>query len=213
MRKTFKKIVLILLCLALLVGVYALVVDLVIKNSFDDRVLSVEDAAKLNDIDCIVVLGCKVRADGSPSDMLADRVSVGVDLFKNGVSDVLFMSGDHQNDNYNEVGTMSRLAKARGVPVANIEIDGMGLSTYESMWRLKKVYGYDRVVIVTQEFHLNRALYIADSFGIDAYGVTSDLHYYGNMFKNDIREIIARNKDFLYCIAKPLPTSQERADK
>jgi len=212
MKKPVKIALIAIACLIVAVGIYALTVDLVVKNSVKDRMITPDEAVRLKDIDCIIVLGCKVRADGSPSDMLRDRVAVGSDLWLSGTSETILMSGDHRTDDYNEIAVMCRLAEEAGVPTEHIETDGMGLSTYESLWRLKNVYGYESCIIVTQEFHLYRSLYIAEKLGIDAYGVPADLHRYGVMILNNLREILARNKDFIYCIRMPVPTSTEKAD-
>jgi vancomycin permeability regulator SanA len=84
-------------------------------------------------------------------------------------------------------------------------MDHAGFSTYESIYRAKEIFGAERVVIVTQRYHLHRALHIAEKFGIEAYGVAADLHTYYGQTSRDLREIIARNKDFLYTIIKPKP--------
>ena len=115
------------------------------------------------------------------------------------------MTGDSRDRYYDETGVMSRLAAENGVPKENIVTDRYGLSTYDSIFRAAKVYGYKKIIIVTQEYHLTRALYIAKQFGIEAYGVASDAREYEGQFNRDVREIAARSKDFLYCILKPEP--------
>ena len=85
-------------------------------------------------------------------------------------------------------------------------MDHAGFSTYESIFRAKEIFGADKVVIVTQEYHLYRALHIADALGVEAYGVSADLNAYGGQTMRDLREILARNKDFLSGIFKPNPT-------
>ena len=85
-------------------------------------------------------------------------------------------------------------------------MDHAGFSTYESMYRAKEVFEAKKVVIVTQKYHLHRALYVAEKLGIDAYGVSSDPRTYRGQFVREIREILARDKDFFKCIVKPEPT-------
>ena len=85
-------------------------------------------------------------------------------------------------------------------------MDHAGFSTYESIYRAKEIFGAKKILIVTQEYHLYRALYIARCFGIDAYGVSSDLDNYYGQFHRDVREILARVKDFGLCILKVKPT-------
>ena len=143
--------------------------------------------------DCILVLGAGVRADGSPSDMLRDRVTVAVELYKaTGVP--LLMSGDHTG-NYNEVGVMKALAVEMGVPSEDVFLDHEGYSTYESLYRATKVFGARSVLIVTQEYHLHRALYISRELGMDAEGVSADLRPYIKQKQYSLREHLARFKD------------------
>ncbi len=184
-------------------GAFALTNGIVVAST-NGKIISEERAANLKDVDCILVLGCRVYSN-EPSVMLCDRVMQGVELYKLGASDTLFMSGDSRDRYYDETGTMSRLAQENGVPKENIVTDRYGLSTYESMYRAAKLYGYKKVIIVTQKYHLYRALYIAKQFGIEAYGVASDPREYGGQFNRDVREIAARSKDFAYCIFKPKP--------
>lgn len=177
-----------------------------VKSVTKPRILSVEQAKQLEDVDCIIVLGCQVREDGSLSDMLHDRLWRSVQLYEEGVSDRLLMSGDHGREDYNEVGAMKQYAINRGVPSEAVFMDHAGFSTYETMYRAKEVFKARKVVIVTQGYHLYRALYIAEKLGLEAYGVASDLQSYVGQSKRDVREVAARCKDFVKCIFKPEPT-------
>ncbi len=190
--------------LGILVGGAFAVTNGIVVVTGNGKIVSPERAAKLNNVDCILVLGCRVYSN-EPSVMLRDRVMQGVELYELGASDTLFMTGDSRDRYYDETGTMSRLATENGVPQENIVTDRYGLSTYDSIYRAAKVYGYKKIIIVTQEYHLYRALYIAKQFGIEAYGVASDTREYKGQLNRDIREIAARSKDFLYCILKPEP--------
>jgi vancomycin permeability regulator SanA len=165
-----------------------------------------EEAAKLENIDCILVLGCGVRPDGSPSDMLADRLQRGVELYKSGAAPKLLMSGDHGTKGYNEVAAMKAYAETAEVPSKDVFLDHAGFSTYESVYRAKEIFQAKRVIIVTQGYHLYRALYIARELGLDAWGVEADLRSYYGQTARDVREILARCKDFGMCIFKPEPT-------
>ena len=184
------------LTLLLLLGTFVLAINSYIKRSTKDLILTAEDAAALKDVSCILVLGCLVRANGTPSDMLHDRLLCGVSLYENGVAPKLLMSGDHHREDYDEVNTMKRFAVEAGIASSDVFMDHAGLSTYDSLKRAKDVFGVRRIVIVTQEYHLYRALYIADQLGIEAYGVASDYRNYRDQWKRDFREILARNKDF-----------------
>lgn len=156
--------------------------------------------------DCILVLGCGVREDGTPSNMLEDRLKTGISLYKKGAAPKIIMSGDHGRTNYDEVNLMKQYAIDRGVPSEDIFMDHAGFSTYESMYRARDIFEVGSVIIVTQEYHLYRALYDAEKLGLTAYGVPSDLRNYPGSTGREIREILARNKDFLYCIFFPKPT-------
>ena len=119
---------------------------------------------------------------------------------KSGKVSKLLLSGDYQSDDYNEVGAMRRYALESGIPDEDILLDYSGFSTYETVSRAKKLFGIDRAVIVTQRYHLYRALHIARSFGMDAVGADAALRgYRGQIFRN-MREILALDKDFLLCI-------------
>jgi vancomycin permeability regulator SanA len=164
-----------------------------------DRIILVEDAALL-DADYILTLGCGLRPDGSPSDMLADRVTVATDVYVLSEDATLLMSGDNSGDHYNEVGAMREFAIKLGADGEDILSDDEGFSTYESVFRAKNEFGAESLVIVTQGYHLYRALYIAKRMGIDAYGVSADLREYRGQTLRDLREVAARVKDFLYTL-------------
>ena len=176
-----------------------------VKNSVSDMIVTSEDAKDF-DADCIVILGCKVKEDGQPSDMLRDRLQRGIELYRLGAAPKIIMSGDHGRKNYNEVGTMKQYAVEAGVPSSDVFMDHAGFSTYETVYRAKEIFGAKKVVIVTQKYHLYRALYIAKSLGLEAVGVDSDLETYRGQLKRDVREVLARCKDFATSIIKPKPT-------
>ncbi len=204
------KILLIAACCVLALGILgmsaALIANAHVKRSTADQIISAEDAVALEDVDCIIVLGCLVKSNGVPSDMLADRISVGVTLYQNGTSPKLLMSGDHGQKDYDEVNVMKACAMDAGVPSEDVFMDHAGFSTYESILRAKEIFGADKIVIVTQEYHLHRALYVANALGIEAYGVSADLRGYAGQTKRDVREVLARIKDMGYAMLKPAPT-------
>ena len=155
--------------------------------------------------DCILVLGCRVYKDGRMSPMLHDRMQVAVDLMKRGASERLLVSGDHATDAYNEVAAMKAYAVEQGISSSAIFEDHDGYSTYDSIARLKTVYGAKRVLIVTQRYHLYRAIYLAESMGMEAVGVSADLQSYAKQPIYDLREIFARCKDVYLSVRKPAP--------
>lgn len=182
------------------------IINLCMMQGVKKRMLTVEEAQMLTDVDCIIVLGASVRNGTTPSPMLADRLDRGIELYEKGCSPKLLMSGDHGGIYYDEVNVMKNYAKDKGIPSEDIFMDHAGFSTYESMYRANAVFGAKKVIIVTQKYHLSRALYIAKKMGLDAYGVAAeDIRYTGQM-KRNIREFFARGKDFFSCIIKPEPT-------
>ena len=133
--------------------------------------------------------------------MLQDRIDCGIRLYKTGISEVIVASGDGQSKRYDEVGTMKKVFMENRISEDDIVGDGYGLSTYDSIYRAAKLYGYKKIVIVTQKYHLYRAVYIAEKLGIEAYGVPADTRSYSGQYKREIREIAARTKDFIFCLA------------
>jgi len=158
--------------------------------------------------DAILVLGAYVYPNGSMSPMLADRITVGYDLYQMGRAPKILVSGDHGRKDYDEVNTMKAYLKKQGIPAQNVFMDHAGFSTYESLYRARDIFKVRRVIIVTQHYHLMRAVFIARELGLEAYGVNADLHNYGDvMLHYEVREIAARNKDFFMCqVLTPKPT-------
>lgn len=166
------------------------------------------DNIDIQDADCIIVLGALVYNDrGALSPVLKDRVDTAIDLYNKGVSSRLLMSGDHGRESYDEVNSMLNYASKQGISPKVIFLDHAGFSTYESMYRARDIFQCKKVVIVTQKYHLYRAVYDARALGLDAYGVAADRQDYGNLLKTQaVREFLARCKDFVYAIFQPKPT-------
>ena len=193
-------ILIVILGLCLLFGI-----DFYVRSSTKDRIISPEDISSVSDADCILVLGAGIRTDGSPSPMLQDRLNTGIALYQNGAAPKLLMSGDHGREDYNEVQTMKDITLEQGVPSEDVFMDHAGFSTYDSLYRARDVFQARKVIIVTQKYHLYRALYIARSLGLDAWGVSADTRRYRGQSQRDFREILARDKDFFVSVFKPLP--------
>lgn len=179
--------------------------NLYMISSVKGRILTAEEAAGL-DADCILVLGCGVSESGMPSPVLSDRLNRGIDLYEAGVSQKLLMSGDHGRTNYDEVNAMKNYAIDRGIPSENVFMDHAGFSTYESMYRARDIFRAEKIVIVSQEYHLARSVYLAKALGLDAYGVAADDRAYYGRWKMDVREALARSKDFFSAVIQPEPT-------
>lgn len=169
-----------------------------------DRILPAEETPPA-DLDCILVLGCSVHADGSPSLMLADRLTRAVELYQAGWAKKLLMSGDNGQEEYNEVAAMKAWAMDHGVPEEDVVLDYAGFSTYDSIYRARDIFQVKRMVIITQEYHLYRALYVAEALGVEAWGVAADGQNYPGQERRDLREILARDKDVLWTIFQPKP--------
>lgn len=198
-RVTWRCGVIFLLC-AVLLATLVLTVSTSIVRLTAERIVTIDTLSAEADYDCILVLGAGVRDDGTPSDMLYDRVSVSREVYGALGNTPLLMSGDHTGD-YNEVGVMKSLAIEMGIPSEDVFLDHEGYSTYESLYRAKYVFGAKRIVIITQEYHLHRALYIARELGLEAVGVSADLRPYRGQSRYELREHLARFKD-LFSAAK-----------
>ena len=200
-----KKVIIILIILLLIFLLLLLFTNLAIINQTKDKIYYTTDTIPEGDYDCILILGAGVRPDGKPSHMLEDRLIAGIALYKAGVSDKIIMSGDHGSENYDEVNTMRSYALESGVDSKDIFMDHAGFNTYDSIIRAVKIFGAKKILIVTQEYHLYRAIYIAESFGMEASGYSADLRSYQNQYIRDMRQVIARTKDFFASIIKPAP--------
>ena len=203
-KKGLRRLLNLFVILAIIGAAIVLTVNIIMLTATAGRIITTEEAAAL-DADCILVLGAGVRDDGSPSHMLRDRIDTGLTLYEAAASPKLLMSGDHGRVEYDEVNVMRDRALDAGVPSADIFMDHAGFSTYDSLYRTRDIFGAKKIIIVTQKYHLPRALYIAKSLGLDAYGVSADLNRYYGQLGRDIREAAARTKDMLYCIIKPQP--------
>lgn len=205
-KKIILRIFCVLVCLGILGGLAVLGINAFVKDSTKEQILTSQQAAALTDVDCILVLGCLVKSDGVPSDMLHDRLQRGVELYDLGAAPKILMTGDHGRDDYDEVDAMKRFAVEAGVPSENVFMDHAGFSTYESMYRARDIFKAKKILIVTQEYHLYRAIYIAESLGLEAYGVAADYRSYSGQLSRDVREMLARVKDFGTSLFQPKPT-------
>ncbi|MBD1940472.1 ElyC/SanA/YdcF family protein [Microcoleus sp. FACHB-68] len=160
--------------------------------------------------DVAVVFGAGVWEDGSPTPMLADRVQAAVDLYKAGRVRKVLMTGDNSSKDYNEVKAMQEYAADRGVPAKDIQLDYAGFSTYESCYRAKEIFGVKRAVLITQSYHLPRAVYTCRHLGVDAVGLgTPDWEKFRDrsMMRYATREVLAVIKALWEVhVTRPEPT-------
>ena len=176
-------------------------------NSHDD-IFTKEEVAAYKEInpECIMVLGASVNSDGTPSDMLRDRLDVGIALYKAGVAPKLLLTGDNGQVEYNEVEVMLQYALASDVPEEDIFLDHAGFSTYESVYRAKAIFEVSRMIVVTQRYHLFRALHGCRAMGIEALGAGADQEVYSGREMREAREVLARDKDLVKWAFKIEPT-------
>lgn len=201
-----KRILIWLVLFLMMLGIlFPFVVNARVVGTGEKRILTLEEAAG-EEADCILVLGALVYEDGTLSAVLEDRVKTAIALYKEGAAKKLLFSGDHGRTDYDEVNAMKRYAMEAGVPEEDIFMDHAGFSTYESVYRAQSIFDAQKIIIVTQEYHLYRALYVASSLGLEAVGVDSALQRYSSQSKQDVREFLARNKEFVQCLFKPEPT-------
>ncbi len=195
--KRIKRTLLILIASACLMGAYILTVNFYVVFSQDEKCVPVDTAVHLQDVDYAVVLGCGIKSDGRPSDMLYDRLVRALELMNKNTDMKLIVSGDNSGPEYNEVGVMYNFFIDNGIDKSRLIEDNIGFSTGESMENFKNSYGNVKVIIITQKFHLYRALFIAEKLGIEAYGLEAVKNRYAHEYFYSLREIAARNKDFL----------------
>ncbi len=163
---------------------------------FSSKKYMSRDMAALPSCYTALVLGASVYASGEPSPILADRLDKALDLYKNNKIKRFLLSGDHGTRSYDEVNKMRAYLNGKGVPDSVIFTDHAGFDTYSSMVRAQKIFEVDSLIIVTQAFHLRRAIYIARKQGLAAYGYQSDMRKYSSINYLRLRESFANIKAF-----------------
>lgn len=205
-KKKKKKILRIsILFLCILVLAAPLAVSAYVIKSTEGYLISDETAPELG-ADCVLVLGAGLKPDGTPNHMLRDRLDKGIELYRSGAAPKLLLSGDNGQQEYDEVNAMKEYVLNAGVPSEDIFMDHAGFSTYESMYRARDIFLVKKAVIITQRYHQYRAIYTARGLGIEGWGVTPEFRTYSGQTYREIREILARDKDFLKVFFQPEPT-------
>lgn len=149
-------------------------------------------ASKIPKVEVAILLGASVYKNGELTETLSDRTDTAIDLYKNGYVTKILVTGDNSTKYYNEVTPMKNYLLKHGVPEKDILTDKAGVDTFQSMQHAKGIFGVNSALVVSQRFHLSRAVYIARHLGIDAYGVAADHRSYS--LKNDFRELFATVK-------------------
>lgn len=200
-----KRLILFVLCTVLSAALTLAATNLLMVAQTREAIYTLDTAQDRN-ADCILVLGCGLRQDGTPGRQLCQRLDAGIAAYEQGIAPKLLMSGDHGRVAYDEVNAMKDYAMARGVPGEDIFMDHAGFSTYESMYRAKQIFGCERVAVVTQTYHLYRSIYNARAMEMQAIGIACDGANPVRSHMNGAREVLARAKDALWCVFKPAPT-------
>ena len=200
MNRIIKNIIFIITTLFL----FALILPNLYIRSVTKNHIVENNYKNIKDVDCIVVLGAGVWSNG-PSPILRDRLDKAIELYKVGVSKKIVMTGDHGQDDYDEVNAMKKYAIEKGIPSEDIFMDHAGFSTYDSMYRIKEVFGAKNIVVVTQKYHIYRSIYIAKKLGLNVTGVPAQNIKYGDRWKREAREFLALDKDYFKCMFKPKP--------
>lgn len=157
-----------------------------------------------------IVFGAGIRGE-RPTPVLYDRVASAANLYHAGVVQKLLMSGDNRFDDYNEPRVMRNVALELGVPEQDIVLDYAGRSTYDTCYRARDIFGVTRATLVTQRFHLDRALMICNALGVQAEGYPADQRAYIAVWWNELREVAALvNALVQVYVTRPLPVLGEK---
>ena len=161
--------------------------------------------SQLPSTETVIILGASVHADGQLSPILQDRVDTAIKLYKEGKVKNFLVTGDHRSDDYNEVAAMVGYLEENGINKSLVTSDHAGLDTYDSMYRAGKIFNIKDAVVVTQEFHLPRALFIASNLGFDYKGFPADQRSYQTEYRLKQREKLANLKALWEVLLKKKP--------
>ncbi len=207
-RRWQQRVTTIALLVLLSLGIMPLVLRWWVQRRYARLMYTVQDVPSR---DVAIVFGAGITTDGRPLPALADRVLTAVELYKAGKVKKLLLSGDNRFINYNEPQAMRELALAQGIPAKDLVLDYAGRRTYDTCYRAGYIFDVREAILVTQQFHLPRALYICDSLGINAVGVIADRRPYLSMRYWQLREIAATANAWLdlHCL-HPTPVLGEK---
>jgi SanA protein len=208
-NKTIKTIIRIIVRLSLVGIAVVILIRIIFMLTASPQTFATDDVPARR---VAIVFGAEVKRDGTPSVVLRDRIETAVVLYKSGKVEKLLMSGDNRFVDYNEPESMRQYALTLGVPDSDIVLDYAGRRTYDTCYRAKEIFGVESAVLVTQRFHLPRALFLCNAFGIDALGVESENYYYLRRLRLiwNTRELLATVQSVLdVYLLKPLPVLGE----
>lgn len=201
------KIIILLIIISLIVFLFVLYQ---VQNKYDDKIL---EQSEIHAPNIALVFGAGLKAKGQPSAVLEDRIVTAIQLYQDGRVGKIIMSGDNRNVNHNEVQAMKNFAIDQGLPEEDIILDHAGLSTYDSCYRLKEVFNLNKIVLITQKYHLPRALYVCNELDISAVGVFAQDRGYQNQTKYSFREMLASIQAWMDVnIFKPKPIINDKEE-
>ena len=194
MRKFLKRLLITLLILSAIGAAIIVAFNVWLSNAYAARIYeSIDDLPGKDTPPVAIVFGAGLTRSGEPTAVLYDRVAIAAELYQRGLVNKLLLSGDNRFENYNEPEAMRRTAIRLGVPDEDLVLDYAGRRTYDSCYRAHEIFGVQRAVLVTQAFHLERALYLCEALGIDGVGVKADRRNYAGGAQTAwlVREAIA----------------------
>lgn len=207
-RRLLGRLLVIIIVLAAACGVIGMTINNYIVNKEKENIayaltedkteLLNAEQEKIRDFgaDCILILGAGIKDKETPTPMLKDRLDTGIMLYESGAAPKVLLTGDNGSVGHNEIHVMLNYLLDAGVPEEDIFCDHAGFSTYDSMYRAKTIFDADRMIVVTQTYHQYRALYIAEKLELSVMGVSSDQMKYAGQPAREVREVLARIKDF-----------------
>ena len=199
-----KKLIKAMLFIGIIAALAVFSVNIYVTSKAEKMMYS-EESVLPRDADCIIVLGAGLKPDGTPNHMLRDRLDLAVNLYEAGICKKLLLTGDHGTNSYDEVNAMKNYVLSKGVPAEQVFLDHAGFSTYDSMYRAKEIFCVEKAIVITQKYHLYRAVYIGDRLGMEVYGINSDPYTYVGQTARNIREYLARVKDVFSVAFKVKP--------
>ncbi|MCT4584439.1 MAG: YdcF family protein [Peptostreptococcaceae bacterium] len=182
------------------------IINNIVVNESKKKIYSLNQIDDVKQSNVGLVLGARVYTNGMVSPILADRLDIAIKLYNEKKINKLLFSGDHSKKNYDEVNAMMNYSLKKGVDKKDIYLDHAGFDTYSSLYRAKHIFNVKNLIVITQDYHLKRAVYIGNKIGINTYGVNSDKHSYPKIKYYKRREFLARIKDFILVnLIKPKP--------
>lgn len=178
-----------LVCCSIFVFINSYIIHF--SNSFT---VSLENAPT---VPVVTILGARIYPTSTLSMMLKDRVDTALQLYHLGKVEKILVSGDHGRKDYDEVNAIKNYLLEQHIPQEKIFLDHAGFDTYDSFYRARDIFGVTSTIVITQQFHLPRAIYLGNNLGIQTYGIPADKHTYPKAIYNALRESLARLKAFI----------------